>query len=236
MTSNRGQDPGTSAEQHGWRTAAACRGEDPDLFFSREFEIIARKICITCRVRPECLASILDIERGTSVDYRDGIVAGLTPRERWRLGRPVPDENEEPTAQAAEEPACGSHDAMVQHLGRGDPVDSECWSGIQRRERSNQAKRGETRPKKKPKPTLTAVPESKRRRTAKPPVQQLPTPVGGVRPPAGATAKERHVYRLWSRGLADFEIARRADLSTLAVRRVRDAYGLIANTPAAKAS
>ncbi|MFF2094798.1 WhiB family transcriptional regulator [Streptomyces sp. NPDC058202] len=235
MASNRGQDPGTSARRHDWRTAAACRGEDPDLFFSREFEIIARKICITCPVRPECLASILDIERGTSVDYRDGIVAGLTPRERWRLGRPVPDEDEEPSAQAAEEPACGTHDAMIQHLGRGEPLDSECWSGLQRRERSNKVKRGETRPKKAQARTLTTLPGAKRRGSAKPAVRHAPKPVG-VHPPTGATVKERHVYRLWSQGLPDVEIARCADLSTLAVRRVRDAYGLIANTPAAKAS
>ncbi|MFF0139731.1 WhiB family transcriptional regulator [Streptomyces sp. NPDC005227] len=228
MNTNRGQVPGAP-----WHTAAACRGEDPELFFSREFEVIARKICITCPVRAECLASILDIERGTSVDYRDGIVAGLTPRERWRLGRITADDGEEPTEQA-DEPECGSHDAMVQHLGRGEPVDPECWTGLQRRERSNQVKRRQTR--KKSGAVLTAVPESPRRTKAKPAAPELPTPVDTLRPPARATAKERHVYRLWAGGLADFEIARRADLSTLAVRRIRDRYGLLPNTPAAKAS
>jgi hypothetical protein len=210
---------------------------DPDEFFALESQVVARKVCIGCPVRIECLADVLDAERGVSVTYRHGVVAGLTARERWRLDPTAPGHGDGPPPEP-EDPACGSHDAMVRHLSLGERIDPMCWSGLHRRERMNHAKRAGAASPQPPSPESApaAAPQRKTHRKPKPTAQQPPKQTAGRRLPAGVTAKERHVYRLWSKGLSDVEIARRADLSTPAVRRVRDAYGLIVNPTAAKAS
>jgi WhiB family transcriptional regulator, redox-sensing transcriptional regulator len=66
-----------------WRSAAACRSADPDLFFpisdsgpAREQTAQAKAICATCRVRRECLAFALR----TGQVY--GIWGGTTEHER----------------------------------------------------------------------------------------------------------------------------------------------------------
>ncbi|MFF3884097.1 WhiB family transcriptional regulator [Streptomyces sp. NPDC001914] len=238
MDSTNGQVPGTRTSPRDWRSRAQCL-KDPDLFFARETQVVARKVCIGCPVRVECLDDILATERGEPDNRRHGVVAGLTGRERWRLDPTAPGHGDDGASLLdldTPDPKCGSHDAMIRHLSRGAQVDAECWTGLQHRERQNQFKRGQ------PEPALAAVPEPKRRRKAEPKPkpepapQPRPEPVARIGLPLGATTKERHVYRLWSEGLPDLHIARRADISTQAVRRVRDTYGLIANPPTAKAS
>jgi WhiB family redox-sensing transcriptional regulator len=66
-----------------WRSAAACRSADPDLFFpisdsgpAREQAAKAKAICATCRVRRECLVFAV----GTEQAY--GIWGGTTEHER----------------------------------------------------------------------------------------------------------------------------------------------------------
>jgi WhiB family redox-sensing transcriptional regulator len=66
-----------------WRSAAACRSADPDLFFpisdsgpAREQTAQAQAICATCQVRRECLAFALR----TGQTY--GIWGGTTEYER----------------------------------------------------------------------------------------------------------------------------------------------------------
>ena len=66
-----------------WRSAAACRSADPELFFpvsdsgpAREQTAKVKAICATCRVRPECLAFALR----TGQIY--GIWGGTTEHER----------------------------------------------------------------------------------------------------------------------------------------------------------
>ncbi len=73
-----------------WRSAAACRSADPDLFFpisdsgpAREQTAQAKAICATCRVRRECLAFALR----TGQIY--GIWGGTTEHERARVLRQV---------------------------------------------------------------------------------------------------------------------------------------------------
>ncbi len=74
---------------HGqWRSAAACRSAEPDLFFSisdsgpaREQAATAKAICATCRVRRECLAFALR----TGQTY--GIWGGTTEHERAAVRR-----------------------------------------------------------------------------------------------------------------------------------------------------
>jgi WhiB family transcriptional regulator, redox-sensing transcriptional regulator len=82
-----------------WRSVAACRSADPELFFSisdsgpaLEQAIKAKAICATCRVQRECLAFVL---RTWQVH---GIWGGTTEHERPAVRRgtlseqPVSDE------------------------------------------------------------------------------------------------------------------------------------------------
>ena len=71
------------AAEWGWRSAAACRSADPDLFFpisgsGRSLEQVAeaKAICARCPVRCQCLAFALR----TCQAY--GIWGGLTEEER----------------------------------------------------------------------------------------------------------------------------------------------------------
>jgi WhiB family transcriptional regulator, redox-sensing transcriptional regulator len=66
-----------------WRSAAACRSADPDLFFpisdsgpALEQAAQAKAICETCRVRRECLAFALQ------TGQVHGIWGGTTEHER----------------------------------------------------------------------------------------------------------------------------------------------------------
>lgn len=71
-----------------WRTAAACRNEDPDLFFPDGntgpwlVQIAqAKEICRTCPVLEECLRYAWEAKPS------DGIFGGLTDAERLHLRR-----------------------------------------------------------------------------------------------------------------------------------------------------
>ena len=71
-----------------WRSAAACRSAEPDLFFpisdsgpAREQTATAKAICATCQVRRECLAFALQ----TGQTY--GIWGGTTEHERAAVRR-----------------------------------------------------------------------------------------------------------------------------------------------------
>lgn len=71
-----------------WQHRAACRDEDPELFFpvsemgpgARQVAQ-AKAVCARCPVRAECLTSALD----SGLDY--GIFGGLTGGERRKLHR-----------------------------------------------------------------------------------------------------------------------------------------------------
>ncbi len=69
------------AEDAGWQERALCAQTDPEAFFpekggsTRE----AKKVCLTCEVRDECLESAL------INDERFGIWGGLSERERRKL-------------------------------------------------------------------------------------------------------------------------------------------------------
>jgi len=69
-----------------WRDLAACRGEDPELFFppgSGEAApgriTTAKAVCRRCPVRSECLRWALDVEN------QHGICGGTTQHERSML-------------------------------------------------------------------------------------------------------------------------------------------------------
>jgi WhiB family transcriptional regulator, redox-sensing transcriptional regulator len=76
---------GDDADDAGWQERALCAQTDPEAFFpekggsTRE----AKKVCLTCDVRTECLESAL------MNDERFGIWGGLSERERRRLKRGI---------------------------------------------------------------------------------------------------------------------------------------------------
>jgi WhiB family redox-sensing transcriptional regulator len=72
--------------ENDWRPLAACKGIDPELFFSSdelpnkqdriEREASAKAICARCSVRSECLSYAI------AAGERYGIWGGLNPQER----------------------------------------------------------------------------------------------------------------------------------------------------------
>ncbi|MEU9208493.1 WhiB family transcriptional regulator [Streptomyces sp. NPDC048415] len=228
MTSYSGQVPDTHRRSLDWQEQAACH-HDGELFFDPRFEYMARAICSRCPVRVECLAAVLEAERGESRDRRHGIVAGLGPGERWRID---PEANRNDLiASEGTPPACGTYQALMRHFSLGEPVDPVCRSGDTRRHAASTDSR--SRRKAPPKAAKAVRPAPQKPALKDPaPVTPKPAPAKAKAPKPcvrGRTPKERHVYRLWSQGLSDVDIARRADLSTPAVRRIRDVLGLLPN-------
>ncbi|QIG44040.1 WhiB family transcriptional regulator [Nocardioides anomalus] len=72
---------GDADDDAGWQERALCAQTDPEAFFpekggsTRE----AKKVCLTCEVRTECLEAAL------MNDERFGIWGGLSERERRKL-------------------------------------------------------------------------------------------------------------------------------------------------------
>jgi WhiB family transcriptional regulator, redox-sensing transcriptional regulator len=67
-----------------WRHRAACRVEDPEIFFPEGITYLAeaaKRVCATCPVRDECLAWAL------AHGVTDGIWGGLDEDERRALRR-----------------------------------------------------------------------------------------------------------------------------------------------------
>lgn len=222
--------PDTAVRRLDWMASMACRVEDPDLFSETKHEHEARVICaVRCPVRTRCLANVKRLERGEAEIRRDGVVAGLTARERWRLDAEAPGHSKEkPVLVFTDEPpACGTYLALLRHLWLGERMDPKCWSAQVRRERLTR--------------TTAAVKDG----------DVAPPPPGGasaVQPEARASAKrkkpgprcssphERRIYTLWVSGASDLDIARRMAISVPAVRRVRNRLALLPNQPLRAAS
>lgn len=69
--------------RYDWQEQAECLHADPDLFFPERGSPgdSAKRVCVTCPVRLECL------EYALANGERYGIWGGLTERERTRLRR-----------------------------------------------------------------------------------------------------------------------------------------------------
>lgn len=69
--------------RYDWQERGACRDADPDLFFPERGSPgdSAKRVCVTCPVRIECL------EYALANSERYGVWGGLTERERTRLRR-----------------------------------------------------------------------------------------------------------------------------------------------------
>jgi WhiB family redox-sensing transcriptional regulator len=86
-TRNHAQHPTTTRTGSRWRSRAACRDVDPELFFPvgksgpALLQIAeAKAVCRRCPVRDACLADALE-------RIPDGIAGGLTEDERRTLHR-----------------------------------------------------------------------------------------------------------------------------------------------------
>lgn len=137
-----GSVPDTAVHRLDWLERAACRDEDPDLFSDPQREHEARIICaVRCPVRPQCLANIKRLEHRDAEKRRDGVVAGLTAHERWRLDADAAGHGDDKPAVVfdGEPPRCGTYLALLRHLWLGQNIDPECWSGQLRRERLTRA-------------------------------------------------------------------------------------------------
>jgi WhiB family redox-sensing transcriptional regulator len=65
-----------------WRLRAACRDEDPGLFFPElgESAEAAKQVCAGCPVKAQCLAFAV------ASGERFGVFGGLSERERYGMG------------------------------------------------------------------------------------------------------------------------------------------------------
>ncbi|MFF9238428.1 WhiB family transcriptional regulator [Streptomyces sp. NPDC014776] len=135
-----GSVPDTAARRSDWQEQAACRTGDPDLFFNPDTEHEARTICVArCPVRLQCLAAVKAAEQGLHRDDRDGVVAGLTGNERWRLDETGPRRlDDAPPLQLTGAERCGTHLALLRHLWQGERIDGVCWSGQVKRDHDQQ--------------------------------------------------------------------------------------------------
>ncbi|MFJ8153897.1 WhiB family transcriptional regulator [Streptomyces sp. NPDC094468] len=213
-----GSIPDTAARPMDWMRQAACVAEratfdDPD----REYE--ARTICVgRCPVRTQCLAYVKEYERGLHRDRRDGVTAGLTHAERFRLDPASVFRADDPgpiTFDGSER--CGTHHALLRHLWLDEPIDPQCWSGKLHRDRDHIAERRRTaRIEEHPEPVSGPAPDP-----------EVTPPLVKQAPAKGSSPHERRVYRLWEQGFSDMQIARRMAVSVPQVQRVRDRLGLL---------
>lgn len=120
-----------------WELRAACRRQDPDLWFSERTASRATQICLNeCPVRAECLEATLAREALTPDTLRAGIMAGLTGSQRAALAaerREAPAQSKpkpkpKPAAARVGRPQspCGTRAAYQRHLRNGEPVDEAC--------------------------------------------------------------------------------------------------------------
>ncbi|MCQ9178583.1 WhiB family transcriptional regulator [Streptomyces sp. IBSBF 2953] len=219
-----GSVPEARAHRHDWMAQMACRNEKPQIFSETEHQQNARVVCaIRCPVRRECLAHVKRLETGEAEERRDGVVAGLTAHERWRLDATAPGHSNKPAlAFTGTSPRCGTYLALLRHLWLGELVDPDCWSAEVRRGRLNTATAEASRAEEEPLPAPAPVEAEDR------PAKRAPA--------KGSTPHDRRVYRLWSEGFSDLQIARRMAVPVPQVQRVRERLGLLPHLHTAKAS
>lgn len=79
--------PDTVAPVSDWRQFAACRDEDPELFYPKPGNTRginqAKRVCASCLVRTDCLEAALTDEGGRSRDGRYGVRGQMTGDERY---------------------------------------------------------------------------------------------------------------------------------------------------------
>ncbi len=71
------------SDNNGWQSRALCAQTDPEAFYPEQGGSTreAKKLCLTCEVRDDCL------ESAQANDERFGVWGGLSERERRKLGK-----------------------------------------------------------------------------------------------------------------------------------------------------
>ncbi|AMW11649.1 hypothetical protein A4E84_20410 [Streptomyces qaidamensis] len=122
-----------------WELKAACKGVDPDVFFKSQTIGLARQTCDGCPVRMECLEATLVREAGVAKEFRTGLVAGLTGKQRWKITqqrKAAARATEKPPAKKKPQPKkstrrwnvapCGTRAAYQRHVRKKEPIDAAC--------------------------------------------------------------------------------------------------------------
>lgn len=116
--------PDTLTPAPSWRDRAACRADDPDLYFDERTPAGALS-CGVCPVRAQCLAEAMEWEGNAGPGDRHGIYGGLTSKARARLAgtrgvKPRRHSGGRPLAP------CGTESAYNRHVRRDEPIDDRC--------------------------------------------------------------------------------------------------------------
>jgi hypothetical protein len=133
-----GAVPDTHAHRLDWMERAACVTER-EVFDNPDREHEARVICVArCPVRSQCLAYVKHAESGLHRDHRDGVAAGLTYAERFRLDPASIHRADDPKPIRFDgTERCGTLHALLKHLWLDEPIDATCWSGEIYRDHGN---------------------------------------------------------------------------------------------------
>jgi hypothetical protein len=116
-----------------WWKQAACSGLS-DLFLHGS-SITARRTCMTCSVKTECLDAALDEEQHQPIELVQYVRGGLFPSERRAILRDRRSRIERPLS------LCGSDSGYHGHRERGEQPCTECKSAHAEAERGRQARR-----------------------------------------------------------------------------------------------
>lgn len=149
---------GIQLDSDGWRTRAACRSKDPEIFFpngsspAAELWISeAKEICGICPVRKACLELALAAEGWASGSQRYGIFGGLDGEERWTvhrsrtraqagIGQPKPRGGKR-HGGGRKKAACGTESAYRRHVDNDEPIDGACAQAHEDHKAQEQAQR-----------------------------------------------------------------------------------------------
>jgi len=119
-----------------WRDAAACRTEDPELFFPNPGDkagaAAAKRICAACPVRAACLDDALAVEGGQGVESRHGVRGGMGPKarrseyERRRKTQPQTVPEPKPARRKREPAKCGTRAGYQKHQREKTAICTPC--------------------------------------------------------------------------------------------------------------
>lgn len=118
-----GRAPDTLPRATDWTARAACRDDDPEIYFDERAK--SGLACAYCPVRGVCLEEALTAEGSLGADERFGIYGGLTSRERVTIAR---ERGFGPRRHSGGRrlAACGTEAAYNRHVRNGDVIDEPC--------------------------------------------------------------------------------------------------------------
>lgn len=128
MSHYSGSVPDTPRATH-WRDEAACRFEDPDVFFaegnaSRAEVIHAQSVCHTCPVRIECGEYAL--QAGEYYGVWGGMSQNQLRQQRRRFGHSSEAKTVKPAPRKREPAKCGTRSGYARHLREKTEICGPC--------------------------------------------------------------------------------------------------------------